>query len=106
MPDSVYCYANGNDLISFIEDRLHDFYTASKGGGKECLSNKLKEMLKQVVGKTQRTKPKCFNCGKYGHFQRNYKAPRKQSILILPTRQRVIATHKASYEHNVETIHR
>ena len=41
----------------------------------ECLLNELKSRLKQVGQNGQKSKPKCFNCGKGCHFQRNCKAP-------------------------------
>ena len=70
----------------------------------ECLLNKLKEVLKQVLRENgQKGEPKCFNCGKGGYFQRNCKAKRNISTPVPPTRQRVVATPKASGGHYVET---
>ena len=71
---------------------------------KECLLNKLKEIIKQILRENeQNAKSKRFNCGKGGHFQRNCKAPRNRSRPVSPTRQRVVETLKASGIHYVET---
>ena len=80
---------------NFLEDLVEE---------KECILNKLKEILKQVLEETRRKwMRKCFNCGKSGNFQRNCKAPRKKQRCISPIRPRVIDTHKASDEPNAET---
>ena len=50
----------------------------------------------------QKAKPKCFNCRKGGHFQRNCTAPRIKSKTVSPTIRRAVATSKTSGIHYVE----
>ena len=60
-------------------------------------------MMKQALEENgQKSKSKCFNCGKGGHFQRNCKAPRNRSRPVSPTRRRVAAKHMAPGRHYVE----
>ena len=53
----------------------------------ECFLNKFKEIMKQVLEENgQKTKLKCFNYRKGGHFERNCSAPRKRAKSVSPTR--------------------
>ena len=71
---------------------------------KECLWNKLKEIVKQVLRENeQKAKAKLFNCGKGGQFQRNCKASGCRSRPVSPTRRRVVEIPKASGRQYVET---
>ena len=50
----------------------------------------MKAIVKQVLRENeQKAKAKCFNCGKSGHFQNNYKASQNRSRLVSQTRRRV-----------------
>ena len=57
-----------------------------KSWRKNAFKINLKRLKQVLEDNGQKAKLKCFNCGKAGHFQRNYKAARRRLRCISPAR--------------------